>query len=86
MIALALSLVRVASSIGARTCSRAVVFVIVASKEIKRVFRIVYRGGEGRGWRKPNRHELFYHRVEVVGHVAWLRTSRSVWTSLERIW
>lgn len=75
---------------GARACSRAVVFVIAASKEIKSAFRIVYRGGEGRGqWGKPNGHELFYnylYRVEAVGHVAWLRTSRSVWTSLEIIW
>ena len=49
MIALVLSLARVASSMGARACSRAVVFVIVASKEIKSAFRIVYRGGRDGG-------------------------------------
>jgi len=49
VIALILSLARVASSMGARACSRAVVFVTVASKEIKSVFRIVYRGGGGGG-------------------------------------
>ena len=52
MIALALTLARVASSMEARAYSRAVVFVIVASKDITRAVRMVYKGGEGRERRK----------------------------------
>lgn len=67
---MALTLVRVVPSIGARAYGRADALVIIANKGMttNKVFRMIRKGAEGRGGGGdlPNTHGRFYHSVKVV--------------------